>query len=218
MHCRFCLFPSCRLPASCLLCGRLSHRAPLVLPARPRADKTTLLLPRHQHKHSDWRGSSPRHSVARPNRDLCFLAGYNEHRPVRTTRVAHRDQHTLRSTRDRPCCRTRDQHLLVEARFPGEKGNTTVDLSEGRAYLTDWVLIEEKKDGGMMRKKKQAAGRQQRSRRRWVAHRPRVHLPLLLPLRHPPRHPKQAGASPRPLPRPPSPSPDRAELARKRRN
>ena len=33
----------------------------------------------------------------------------------------------------------------------------TVDLSEGKAYLTDWVLIEEKKDGGMMRKKKQAA-------------------------------------------------------------
>jgi len=25
MHCRFCLFPSSRLPASCLLCGRLPH-------------------------------------------------------------------------------------------------------------------------------------------------------------------------------------------------
>ena len=47
--------------------------------------------------------------------------------------------------------------LLVEARFPGEKGNTTVGLSKDKAYLTDWVLIEEKKDGGMMRKKKQAA-------------------------------------------------------------
>ena len=32
-----------------LLCGRLPHRAPLVLPARPRADRTTLLLSRHQH-------------------------------------------------------------------------------------------------------------------------------------------------------------------------
>ena len=51
MHCRFSLFPSCRLPASCLLCGRLPHRAPLVLPARPRADKTTMLLSRHQHTH-----------------------------------------------------------------------------------------------------------------------------------------------------------------------
>ena len=68
-----------------LLCGRLPHRAPLVLPARPRADKTTLLLSRHQHAHSAWWGSSPRHLVARPNRGLCFLAGDNEHRPVRTT-------------------------------------------------------------------------------------------------------------------------------------
>ena len=25
MHCRFCPFPSCCLPASCLLCGRLPH-------------------------------------------------------------------------------------------------------------------------------------------------------------------------------------------------
>ena len=32
-----------------VLCGRLLHRAPLVLPARPRADRTTLLLSRHQH-------------------------------------------------------------------------------------------------------------------------------------------------------------------------
>ena len=32
-----------------LLCGRLPHTAPLVLPARPRADKTTLLLSRHPH-------------------------------------------------------------------------------------------------------------------------------------------------------------------------
>ena len=32
-----------------VLCGRLRHRAPLVLPARPRADRTTLLLSRHQH-------------------------------------------------------------------------------------------------------------------------------------------------------------------------
>ena len=32
-----------------------------------------------------------------------------------------------------------------------------IGLSEDKAYLTDWVVIEEKKDGGMMRKKKQAA-------------------------------------------------------------
>ena len=50
MHSRFCPFPCC-LSASCLLCGRLPHRAPLVLPARPRADRTTLLLSRH-HKHT----------------------------------------------------------------------------------------------------------------------------------------------------------------------
>ena len=101
MHGRFCPFPSCCLPASFLLCGRLPHRAPLVLPARPRADKTTLLLSRHQpptHTHTAWWGGSPCHPVARPNRDLCFLAGDNEHRPVRTTRVAHRDQRTLWST------------------------------------------------------------------------------------------------------------------------
>ena len=36
-------------PVRALLCGRLPHTAPLVLPARPRADKTTLLLPRHPH-------------------------------------------------------------------------------------------------------------------------------------------------------------------------
>ena len=35
--------------------------------------------------------------------------------------------------------RARDQHLLVEATFPGDKANTTVDLSEGKVYLTDWV-------------------------------------------------------------------------------
>ena len=32
-----------------VLCGRLLHRAPLVLPARPRADNTTLLLSRRPH-------------------------------------------------------------------------------------------------------------------------------------------------------------------------
>ena len=36
-------------PVRALLCGRLPHTAPLVLPARPRADKTTLLLSRHPH-------------------------------------------------------------------------------------------------------------------------------------------------------------------------
>ena len=78
-------FP-CRFPGPVrLLCGRLPHRAPLVLPARPRADKTTLLLSRHRQTHSAWWGRSPRHPIARPNRDLCFLAGDNEHRPVRTT-------------------------------------------------------------------------------------------------------------------------------------
>ena len=68
--------------------------------APPRADKTAFLLPRHhtQYTNAAWWGNSPRHSVARPNRDLCFLDGDNEHRSVRTTGVAPRDQRTLRST------------------------------------------------------------------------------------------------------------------------
>ena len=54
MHSRFLSFLSSavELPASCagaVLCGRLPHTAPLVLPARPRADRTTVLLSRHQH-------------------------------------------------------------------------------------------------------------------------------------------------------------------------
>ena len=86
------------LPVRALLCGRLPHTAPLVLPARPRADKNNLATLPPPHTHTAWWGSSPRHSVARPNRDLCFLDGDNEHRSVRTTRVAHRDQRTLWST------------------------------------------------------------------------------------------------------------------------
>ena len=51
VSCRFSLLllsflPPVRAP---VLCGRLPHTAPLVLPARPRADKTTLLLSRHPH-------------------------------------------------------------------------------------------------------------------------------------------------------------------------
>ena len=68
------------LPVRALLCGRLPHTAPLVLPARPRADKTTLLLSRH-HTHT-LLGGGVRHAT-RTNRDLCFLARYNEHRPAK---------------------------------------------------------------------------------------------------------------------------------------
>ena len=38
--------------AAFFLCGRLPHRAPLVLPARSRADRTTMLLSRHQRTNS----------------------------------------------------------------------------------------------------------------------------------------------------------------------
>ena len=80
LHCRFCRFPSCRLPAACLLCGRLPHRAPLVLQARPRAVKNILATPPPPTNKLCLVGEfTPRHSVARPSRGLCFLAGDNEH-------------------------------------------------------------------------------------------------------------------------------------------
>jgi len=113
--------------------------------------------------------------------------------------------------------RTRDQHLLVEARFPGEKGNTTVDLSEGKAYLTDWVLIEEKKDGGMVRKKKQAAATAAQSAATGGASSsgasaPSVAVKAPTPAPGTGRRKSKATATATP------PSPDRAEPARKRRN
>ena len=52
--------------------------------------------------------------------------------------------------------RPRDKHLTVEIRFPGDDGDSTVDLSElsdGKVYEVDWVLLCENKDGGMRRKK-----------------------------------------------------------------
>ena len=67
-------------PVRALLCGRLPHTAPLVLPARPRADKTTLLLSRH-HTHT-LLGGGVRHAT-RTSRDLVLLARYNEHRPAK---------------------------------------------------------------------------------------------------------------------------------------
>ena len=57
------------LPVRALLCGRLPHTAPLVLPARPRADKTTLLLSRH-HTHTLLGGEVRR--ATRTSRDLVF--------------------------------------------------------------------------------------------------------------------------------------------------
>ena len=60
------------LPA-CLLCGHLPHRAPLVLPARPRprADKTTLRYSPSTNPHILLGGGVHfRHSAARPSRDL----------------------------------------------------------------------------------------------------------------------------------------------------
>ena len=56
-------------PVRALLCGRLPHTAPLVLPARPRADRTTLLLSRH-HAHTPL-GGGVRHAT-RTSRDLVF--------------------------------------------------------------------------------------------------------------------------------------------------
>ena len=62
-----CLFP---VPA-CLQCGHLPHRAPLVLPARPRADKTTLRYSPSTNTHILLGGGVHfRHSATRPNRDL----------------------------------------------------------------------------------------------------------------------------------------------------
>ena len=68
------------LPVRALLCGRLPHTAPLVLPARPRANKTTLLLSRHHTHTLLGGGSSPCDShESRPR----FLARYHEHRPAK---------------------------------------------------------------------------------------------------------------------------------------
>ena len=101
MHCRFLPFPSCSccLPASCLLCGRLPHRAPLALPARPHADKTTLLLSRPTHKRCVV-GSSPRHSFARPNRDL-LLPRWRQRASTRQNNKS---------------CASRSTHIVVEIR------------------------------------------------------------------------------------------------------
>ena len=65
--------------------------------APPRCQNNLATLPHHTHTRCVV-GSSPRHPVARPNRDLCFLDENNEHRPVSTTGVAPRDQRTLWST------------------------------------------------------------------------------------------------------------------------
>ena len=45
--------------------------------------------------------------------------------------------------------RPRDGHLLIEVRFPGESGDTTVGLSDSKVYDVDWVLLSENKEGGM---------------------------------------------------------------------
>ena len=48
----------------------------------------------------------------------------------------------------RPC----DGHLVIEGRFPGDIGETTVDLSDSElVYDVDWVLVSKNKEGGMSR-------------------------------------------------------------------
>ena len=69
-----------------VLCGRLPHRAPLVLPARPRADKTTCYSPAPPTP-CGWWGV---HQTTRMNRDLVFLARDNEHRPAKQHELASR--------------------------------------------------------------------------------------------------------------------------------
>ena len=38
--------------------------------------------------------------------------------------------------------------------FPADDEEPKVDLSDGKKYLTDWVLLSEQKEGGMARQKK----------------------------------------------------------------
>ena len=100
-HGRFCPFPSCCLPASCLLCGRLPHRAPLALPARPRADKTTLLLSRHQHTHTLLGGGVHPATFGRMTESRPLL-------PSRRQRTSTRQNNKS--------CASRSTHVVVDMR------------------------------------------------------------------------------------------------------
>ena len=50
--------------------------------------------------------------------------------------------------------RDKHNHVWVQFLFPGEGEESKVDLSDGKKYLTDWVLLSEQKEGGMARQKK----------------------------------------------------------------
>ena len=50
--------------------------------------------------------------------------------------------------------RDKHNHVWVQLLFPGDDEEYKVDLSDGKKYLTDWVLLSEQKEGGMARQKK----------------------------------------------------------------
>ena len=81
-------------PVRALLCGRLPHTAPLVLPARPRADKTTLLLSRHPHT----RCLVGEFAMRLARVATSFSSQIQRTSTCEATRVAPRDQRTLWST------------------------------------------------------------------------------------------------------------------------
>ena len=82
----------CLFPCSCLLPVRTPASQGPTSPssAPPRCQNNLATLPHHTHTRRG--GEFTRDPAARPARDLCFLAGDNEHRPVSTTGVAPRGQ------------------------------------------------------------------------------------------------------------------------------
>ena len=54
--------------------------------------------------------------------------------------------------------RPRDGYLVIEVRFPGDSGDTTVGMSDSElVYDVGWVLVSENREGGMARGGKAAA-------------------------------------------------------------
>ena len=51
--------------------------------------------------------------------------------------------------------RRKDGHVVVEVKFP--EGKRNCDLSDGRKYGEDWVLLSEIKEGAKKRKAKKPA-------------------------------------------------------------
>ena len=50
--------------------------------------------------------------------------------------------------------RDKHNHVWVQLLFPGDDEESKIDLSDGKKYLTGWVLLSEQKEGGMARQKK----------------------------------------------------------------